>query len=690
MDRSEQRDLFDTTNHPPAQIASEVHRLRRELEEHNRRYYVEAQPVISDREFDALMARLVELEQKHPELADPNSPTQRVGGEPLEGFQSFRHMQPMLSIDNTYSPQEIQDWVDRVHRLLPAGEVVEFTVELKVDGVSANLLYENGRLSRGLSRGNGETGDDITANLRTVRDIPLELDAEKAHHKPPAQIEIRGEVYMTYAEMERLNKIRLAKGEVALANPRNSTAGSLKLLDSRQCAQRHLHFEAHTLGFVAKDHIPDRFSKTFELFKSWGVPISPHWRVCKNITEILEYAAVWDKKRTTLDFPIDGLVIKVNRFDHREILGFTSKAPRWAIAYKYEAEEAMTKLLAVTFQVGKTGKVTPVAELEPVLLAGTTVQRASLHNFDEIERKDIRVGDRVVIQKAGEIIPQVLRVEAASRTGEELAIDRPEACPVCGSKLEQVPGEVDLRCTGGRAGCTGQLKTWLAYWAGRACMEIDGLGEKVIDQLVDQGMVSSPADLYHLTVEEVASLERMGEKSAENLVRAIEASKNKPLDRFLTALNIRHVGERLSEVLAERFGTLEAVQGADLATLETTSEVGAVVAASIHDFFSRESTKTLLAELTLAGVNPSPVARRETTGLPLAGKTVVLTGTLPRRARHEAEELVKRLGGKTSGSVSKKTDFVLAGAEAGSKLEKAQALGVAVVDEDWLDGLANQ
>lgn len=688
MEQPGQGDLFDTADDTPAEIVQEVARLRRDIETHNRHYYVEAQPVISDREFDALMARLVELEKKHPQLADANSPSQRVGGQPLEGFASHRHLQPMLSIDNTYSPQEIQEWVDRVHRLLPAGEVVEFTVELKVDGVSANLLYENGRLTRGLSRGDGETGDDITANLRTVRDIPLELDAKAAHHKPPARIEIRGEVYMTFAEMGRLNQIRLAKGEVALANPRNSTAGSLKLLDSRQCAQRRLHFEAHTLGFVEKDHIPDRFSRTFELFKSWGVPISPHWRVCKNIGEILEYAAEWDKRRATLDFPIDGLVIKVNRFDHREILGYTSKAPRWAIAYKYEAEEAATKLLSVTFQVGKTGKVTPVAELEPVLLAGTTVQRASLHNFDEIERKDIRVGDRVVIQKAGEIIPQVLRVDTSARTGAEHEIRRPEVCPVCGAALEQIPGEVDLRCKAGRAGCTGQLKTWLAYWAGRACMEIDGLGEKVIDQLVEQGMVASPADLYHLTVEEVASLERMGEKSAENLVKSIEASKNRPLNRFLTALNIRHVGERLSEVLAERFGTLEAVQSSDLAVLESTSEVGAVVAASIHEFFKRESTQTLLAELALAGVNPAPVAKRETTGLPLAGKTVVLTGTLPRRARHEAEELIKRLGGKTSGSVSKKTDFVLAGAEAGSKLEKAESLGVPVVDEDWLDGLA--
>lgn len=673
--------------HVPESVIQEAQSLRHEIEEHNRHYYVEAMPVISDREFDAMMARLIDLEKQFPTLADPNSPTQRVGGTPLEGFKSHRHLQPMLSIDNTYSPSEIQDWVDRVHRLLPDGEQVEFTVELKVDGVSANLLYEHGKLTRGLSRGDGTVGDDITANLRTVRDIPLNLQTGAGQQLPPDQIEIRGEVYMTYAEMGRLNQIRLARGEVALANPRNSTAGSLKLLDSRQCAQRHLHFEAHTLGFVARDHMPNRFSETFKLFESWGVPISPHWRVCSNVDEILEYAKQWESRRTSLGFPIDGLVIKVDRFDHREILGYTSKAPRWAISYKYEAEEATTKLLSVTFQVGKTGKVTPVAELDPVLLAGTTVQRASLHNFDEIQRKDVRVGDMVVIQKAGEIIPQVVRVDQSARKGAEHIIHLPENCPVCGGRLEQVPGEVDWRCSAGRAGCTGQLKTWLAYWASRNCMEIDGLGEKVIDQMVDLGMVSSPSDLYRLTVEEIASLERMGEKSAENLVRAIDASRTRPLNRFLTALNIRHMGERLSEVIAEKYGTLHAVREAELDDLEQTSEVGSIVAKSIHDFFRRESTATLLDELAMAGVVPSAVAKRETGGLPLSGKTIVLTGTLPRRARHEAEMLIKRLGGKTSGSVSKKTDFVLAGAEAGSKLEKAKSLGVQIVDEDWLDGL---
>ena len=494
----------------------------------------------------------------------------------------------MLSIDNSYSPSEIQDWVNRVHKLLPDNELVEFTVELKVDGVSANLLYENGKLNRGLSRGDGETGDDITANLRTVKSIPLYLQTVNSDLPAPDRIEIRGEVYMTYAEMERLNVERRARGDVALANPRNSTAGSLK---------------------------------------------------------------------------------------------------RWAIAYKYEAEEAATRLLGVTFQVGKTGKITPVAELDPVLLAGTTVQRASLHNFDEIERKDVRVGDLVVIQKAGEIIPQVVRVETSVRTGDEQAIERPKNCPVCGSTLEQVPGEVDWRCAAGRGGCTGQLKTWLTYWASRNCMDIDGLGEKVVDQLVEQEVVSGPADLYRLTVPELSNLERMGEKSAVNLVAGITASRHRSLDRFLTALTIRHVGERLSEVLAETFGTLESVRSADLKTLESTQEVGPIVAASIREFFDRESTQTLLDELALAGVAPAPVAKRVATGLALAGKTVVLTGTLPRRARHEAEALIKRLGGKTSGSVSKKTDFVLAGAEAGSKLDKANTLGVTVVDESWLDGL---
>lgn len=671
-------------------IRAEVEDLRRTIERHNRLYYVDAQPEISDRQFDALMARLIELEAARPDLADPNSPTLRVGGTPLEGFASARHLAPMLSIDNTYSPAEIRDWVARITKLLPATETPEFTIELKVDGVSANLLYDHGQLVRGLSRGDGETGDDITANLRTVKSIPLALEPADHAPKPPERIEIRGEVYMTYAEMARLNEIRKAKGEVLLANPRNSTAGSLKLLDSRLAAQRHLHFEAHSLGFVAGDAMPDRFSELLNTFRAWGVPVSPFWRICRNLQELLEYAEEWREKRATLDFPIDGLVIKVDRFDQRDMLGFTSKAPRWAIAYKYEAEEAVTRLVGVTFQVGKTGKITPVAELEPVLLAGTTVQRASLHNFDEIERKDVRVGDLVVIQKAGEIIPQVMRVETSARTGGEIPITLPEGCPVCGRPIERVHGEVDYRCTGGRAGCTGQLKTWLAYWANRTCMDIDGLGEKIIDQLVDHGMVAGPADLYRLTVEELVTLERMGGKSAENLVAAIEGSKRRPLDKFLTALNIRHVGERLAEILAQRFGTLDRLEKATAEVLAATPEIGQVVAASIREFFDRESTKTLLHELALGGVDPQPVEARKSSGnMPLAGKTVVLTGTLPKRARHEAEEIIKSLGGKTSGSVSKKTDFVLAGAEAGSKLEKAIALGVPVVDEAWLERLVD-
>jgi DNA ligase (NAD+) len=673
------------------QVRAEAENLKNQIERHNRLYYIDAQPEISDRQFDALMSRLIELETEYPELADPNSPSQRVGGKPIDGFASVPHLAPMLSIDNTYSPTEIKDWVNRITKLLPSSETVEFTIELKVDGVSANLLYEHGQLVRGLSRGDGEFGDDMTANLRTVKSIPLSLDAATPAPIPPEGIEIRGEVYMTYAEMARLNEIRKAKGEILLANPRNSTAGSLKLLDSRQTAKRHLHFEAHSLGFVAWNAMPARFSDLLGIFRSWGVPVSPFWRICRNLQELLEYAEEWRERRATLDFPIDGLVIKVDRFDHREMLGFRSKAPRWAIAYKYEAEEAVTRLVGVTFQVGKTGKITPVAELEPVLLAGTTVQRASLHNFDEIQRKDVRIGDLVVIQKAGEIIPQVMRVETSVRTGEEQPISLPDGCPVCGHPIERVPGEVDYRCTGGRAGCTGQLKTWLAYWAHRNCMDIDGLGEKIIDQLVDQGLVAGPADLYRLTSAELLTLERMGEKSAENLVKAIQASRNRPLDKFLTALNIRHVGESLSEVLAGRFGTLERLLNADAAELSGTPEIGNVVAASIREFFEQPSTRTLIHELSLAGVEPQPFEKRKTVGsLPLAGKTVVLTGTLPNRKRDEAEEIIKSLGGKTSGSVSKKTDFLLAGADAGSKLEKATALGVQVVDEIWLDALISE
>lgn len=670
------------------EIVAQLRDLRHQIEMYDYYYYVKANPLISDKEYDGLIAQLILLETKHPELIDANSPSQRVGGAPLKEFENRKHLQPMLSIDNTYNQVEIQNWVNRITKLLPNNEQIEFTVELKIDGVSANLLYEHGQLVHGLSRGDGITGDDITANLRTIKHIPLRFNTAKTL---PEQIEVRGEVYMTFAEMRRLNQLRLERNEAVFANPRNAAAGTLKLLDSRLCAKRHLCFEAHTLGSITAlyrtmEDIPKRFSEMLRLFGEWGVPVNPHWKTCKNMSEILEYIAEWESRRSTLDFPIDGLVIKVDRLDHREILGYTSKAPRWAISYKYEAEEAITRLLGVTFQVGKTGRVTPVAELEPVLLAGTTVQRANLHNFDEINRKGVRIGDVVVIQKAGEIIPQVTRVEIATRTGNEIAIEYPTTCPVCNGRLEQVPGEVDWRCVAGNIGCVGQLKAWLIYWSSRICMDIDGLGEKVVDQLVDLGMVRSPADLYRLTVAEVAGLERMGEKSAINLVNAIEVSKNRPLNRLLTALSIRYVGERLGEVLAEHFNTLDAVCAASLSDLESIPEVGSVVAASVFDFFNNEQVRGLLRDLVVVGLEPVAVVKCDVGGLLFAGKTFVLTGTLPRRSRSEAEVLIKRLGGKVSGSVSKKTSFVLAGVEAGSKLEKAKALSVQVVDEDWFDG----
>ncbi|WP_165231032.1 NAD-dependent DNA ligase LigA [Aquisphaera insulae] len=664
-------------------VESEIKHLRDELNRHNRLYYEEAAPEISDREYDRMMERLTELEAEHPELASPDSPTQRVGGAPLTEFRTVTHAVPMLSIDNTYNYDEVREWDARVRRGLNPGEAVRYVVELKVDGVACSLRYEKGRLVLGATRGDGERGDDITANLKTVREIPLVLADD-----PPDLLEVRGEVYMTNAELIRLNETRKADGEKPFENPRNSTAGSLKLLDSRICGQRRLRFVSHGLGEA--NGLTDRsyFALT-QRMKTWGIPVSPLTRCYDSIDAVIEHATTWQEKRNTLDFQTDGLVIKVDDLAQRERLGYRSKSPRWTIAFKYEAEQAITKIKNITVQVGKTGKLTPVADLEPVRLAGTTVKRATLHNADEIARKDIRVGDTVVIQKAGEIIPQVVRVEHEARDGSEVAFVFPTHCPNCGAPVVRDPHEVDYRCSNPPSKCTEQLKGRLRYYAHRDAMDIDGLGEKLIEQLVNGGLVRSLADLYRLDVPTLSELDRMGKKSAENLVAAIEGSKGRSLDRFLSGLAIRHVGVRMGEVLAERYHTLETLRAATLEELEGIPEVGAVVAASVHEFFHDPDHVQLLEDLAAVGVAPTPFKPLARAGsLPFAGKTFVLTGTLPKRSRPEAEEIIKTLGGKVSGSVSKVTSYVLAGTEAGSKLEKAKALGIAIIDEAEFEKLA--
>jgi DNA ligase (NAD+) len=665
-------------------IEREVSHLRSELNRHNYLYHVEAKPEISDRDFDRMMKRLAELEAQHPELMAPDSPTQRVGGQPLEGFATVRHAVPMLSIDNTYSYDEVREWDVRVRKGLNRDEPVRYVVELKVDGVAVSLRYENEKLVLGSTRGDGERGDDITANLKTVREIPLALQ-----HCSLPLLEVRGEVYMPNSELLRLNELRKAADEIPFANPRNSTAGSLKMLDSRIVAQRRLRFISHGLG-ESSDLGESSYFAITQLMKRWGIPVSQYTCCYDSIEKVIEHAIRWNDQRNTLDFQTDGLVIKVDDLNQRERLGSRSKSPRWTIAFKYEAEQAITRLLGIHVQVGKTGKITPVAELEPVVLAGTTVKRASLHNADELERKDIMIGDAVVIQKAGEIIPQVVRVETDSRKGTEARYHFPKTCPSCGARVERSGDEVDYYCSNLPSRCPEQLKEWMRWYAHRDAMDVDGLGEKLIDQLVDKKLVRSLADLYRLDAATLAGLERMGKKSADNLVQALEASKHRTLDRLLTGLTIRHVGTRMAEVIAGRIKSLDQLREMPLAQLEAIPEVGPIVAASIHDYFQDPENRALLNDLTAVGVSPEPVVPVTAKGgkVPFAGKTFVLTGTLPKRSRADAEALIKERGGKVTGSVSKMTNYVLAGEEAGSKLEKAKQLGIPVIDEAEFERMA--
>jgi len=665
-------------------LIKEIDGLRAEIERHNRLYYLEAAPEISDRQYDRLMERLTEIEAEHPELVTPDSPTQRVGGAPLAQFGTVAHSAPMLSIDNTYSYDEVREWDARVRRGLNADEVVRYVVELKVDGVAVSLRYERGKLVLGSTRGDGERGDDVTANLRTVREIPLSLQGE-----PPEFLEVRGEVYMTNAELARINELRKEAGEKPFENPRNSTAGSLKLLDPRICGQRRLRFVSHGLGEYRGIDDPSYFDLV-QTIKALGIPVSSYMKRYESIDEVIEHAREWETRRNTLDFQTDGLVVKVDDLNQRRRLGARTKSPRWTIAFKYEAEQAVTQITAITVQVGKTGKLTPVAELVPVRLAGTTVKRATLHNADEIARKDVRVGDHVVVQKAGEIIPQVVRVEKDARTGDETPYHFPEHCPNCGAPVVRDPGEVDYRCSNPPSACTEQLKGRLRQYAHRDSLDIDGLGDKLVEQLVSSGLVRTLADLYRLDAPTLADLERMGEKSAENLIAGVEQSKRRTLDRFLAGLAIRHVGVRTAELLAARFPTLADVRAASLADLEAIPGLGQIVAASVHEFFQDPDHQQLLDQLGAVGVDPLPYQppTANAVGLPFAGKTFVLTGTLPKRTRPEAEALIKSLGGKVTGSVSKSTTYLLAGADPGSKLDKAQKLGITILDEPEFERLA--
>lgn len=656
----------------------EVKRLRRQIDEHNRLYYVEAKPAISDREFDKLLARLQDLEAAHPELDRSDSPTHRVGGEPIDGFVTVEHRTPMLSIDNVYDEGGLRDFDRRVRKVL--AEPFEYALEYKIDGVALALIYEEGLLKRAVTRGDGRKGDDVTHNARTIRGLPLGL----SHNGPlPQVLEVRGEAYISNTDFAEIRAAQVERGEEVYANSRNLTAGALKLLDPKQSRLRRVRFFAHGLGHAdglqAESH-----TQYLALLKQLGLAVTPRVQVAGSFDEALECIGEMTEALHELDFEVDGIVLKVNRFDLRERLGSTSKSPRWLIAYKWEKYEAATVIEDIAVQVGRTGKVTPVAHLQPVQIAGTTVSRASLHNRDEIERLGVKIGDHVIVEKAGKVIPHVLRVEIESRTGKEEDFRFPTSCPVCDSELIREPEEVDFRCP--NPNCPARLRETLRFFASRGAMDIDGLGIKRVEQLLDAGLVKGLADVYrlHERRDELLQLERTGEKSVDKLLRGIEISKTRPLWRLLTGLNIRHVGTRNAQVLEAEFGTLDAIVGASEDDLASTNEIGPVIAHSVKAFFETPANQQLVEDFRAAELNfGTPVERKASIagdGV-LAGKSVVVTGTLPNLKRQEAEELIRSHGGKPAGSVSGKTDYVLAGEKPGSKLDKANELGIEILDE---------
>ncbi len=660
-------------------------RLRRQIRKHDHLYYVLSAPEIDDRQYDALFAELKDLEAAHPELVTADSPTQRVSGRPLDAFSTVRHAVPMLSIDNTYSADELRAFDERVRRQLETSEY-DYVVELKIDGLAVSLRYEHGRLVTGATRGDGEVGDDVTANIRTIKAIPLSLlDGDAV----PAVLEVRGEVYMPTRSFVELNRIRTEAGEPPFANPRNAAAGSLKLLDARITATRNLSFLAYAVGEVSQPLAGDH-DRTLTQLRALGLPVSPHIRRAKDIDEVIQICLAWGPKRFELDYQTDGMVVKVNRYDQRDILGATGRAPRWCIAYKFPAERAETVVESIAVQVGKSGALTPVANLSPVSLSGTTVKRASLHNFDEMQRLDVRIGDTVVIEKAGEIIPQVVEVKAERRPPGTKPLEAPKKCPVCDSEVVKDEAGVYIRCPNPQ--CSGQLKERLRYFAGRGRMDIERLGASLIEQLVDRGLVQGFADLYRLRKEDLAALERMGEKSAQNVLDGIEDSKTRSLWRFLAALGIRHVGGQSAQVLAEHFGSLAALREASREELEAIDQIGPVMAESIYGYLREPRHQAVIDDLLAAGVEPQGEAVRSRTGV-FSGKTVVVTGSLENFTRQQAQQAIKDAGGKASSSVSKKTDFVVAGAEPGSKFDKARELGVTVINEkqfmEMLSGRAN-
>lgn len=659
----------------PGKIEQEIKKLRDEIRRHDRLYYVDCKPEISDRDYDRLFERLKHLEAEHPELITSDSPTQRVSERPLDEFAHVQHAVPMLSIDNTYNESDLREFDERVRKGL-GDEPYAYLVDPKIDGVSISLRYEQGRLTVAATRGDGRTGDDVTANVRTIRSVPLTLGGAGF----PDVLEVRGEVFWPRKAFTAFNKKLVERGEEPFANPRNATAGTLKSLDPKVVAERGLAFCAHGFGEVRP--MPSKTAwEFFDALDRWDVPINEHRRLCGSMDEVLAHVRKWDDERRELPYETDGLVIKIDRFDQREALGATSRFPRWCVAYKYEPEQAETRLIGVDFQVGKLGTITPRAVMEPVQLSGTIVQHASLHNFDQIERLDVRIGDTVVVAKAGEIIPQVIRVVGEKRPNDAAKIVPPTKCPVCEGDVQKDEGGVYLRCI--NPSCPAQLKERLRYFAARDQMDIEGCGEALIEQLVNADFIREAADLYRLAGRraELIELDRLGEKSVDALLKGIEASKARPLARVLAALNIRHVGKATAELLANHFGEMQSLAHSDEAALQKVEGVGPEVAGSIRAFFSSDAGARAWTHLAQAGVNMTQPKRPTTAAQPLAGKTVVVTGTLTQFSRQEAQERIVAAGGKAAGSVSRKTDFVVAGESAGSKLDKAKEFGIPVLSE---------
>lgn len=666
----------------PEQVMAEIEDLRQRIDRANYLYYVKDQPEISDAEYDRLMRRLQELESEYPRAVTPNSPTQRVGAGPQEQFESHSHAAPMLSLANAESEDQLRAFDERCKRFLgmDRDRDIEYVCELKFDGLAVSLTYTDGVLTVGATRGDGYRGENVTENLRTVKSIPLNLnhtrrDAPEAT-PVPRLIEVRGEVILTHQEFRRINAERETTGEPTFANPRNAAAGSVRQLDPRVTAGRNLTMFCY--GAAAYEGV--EFQTQHDILCAlgdWGFKVNPNVRVCANIDEAAKFIEEWAGGRERLEYDIDGVVVKVNSLDLQSALGSVARSPRWAIAYKYPGLQATTTVRDIIVQVGRTGALTPVAIMEPVEVGGVTVSRATLHNEDEVRRKDVRIGDTVVVQRAGDVIPEVVEVVKERRSGGETEFVMPQRCPVCGSDVERAEGEAAVRCIG--IACPAQLKERIIHFASRGAMDIDGVGPALIEQLIDKGLIRDPADIYSLTVEDLEPLERMAAKSAENAVKAIEASKRAPLSRLIYALGIRHVGERTAAVLAQHFGSIHALRQASEETLAQVPDVGPVVAASIARFFEQEETRTVLEKLANAGIDPIEQERTQTEAF--AGKTVVFTGALQTLTREQAQQLAFRLGARPASSVSANTDLVVAGEKAGSKLDRARELGVRVISE---------